>query len=382
MGSSKEKESSQARQTKKENYLDQALIARTKVTAVAPYGGSGRASIALSQNIASPKQPNLFDGEEIAVRDMRIASEKSIYRSNRDGKPVWLSNKDTKLVMLLSSTINVNDEDVKEWINWIDEVDVKGFTDELKETMPNPIARFYKLKDLAQAMYGRSKKEQIGEVYDALQRLQNIEQKATLGKSEMLFEGTLLQKDIGFKDNAKDESKPDRSEQRIIFTAIFLWNIDKRFGLLPPKLFEVWRRKGNGTETELFSTLLTTLLAIYYYHQVAAKEARRAVKREFEERQVSEEDKDRILNERVTEALTFHLTYKLLKSKMTTDYDSKKQYRAKFKSDLSKAIEVLKEIGLITKVYISKSQEGEDMANFIINENYGKQALLAPVVDE
>lgn len=339
-------------------------------------GGSNRTATALAKNIASPKMPDLFDGEEIAKRESRISTEKAMYRMERKGKPVFLSNKDTRLTYILSSSINIYEEDVRQLIEWTEKVERAGrMTKELSSQIPNPIARTFSLKEIAMKMYGRAKKEQIEEVRKAIKRLQEIEQVQILGKAKVKISAPILQKDFSFEDLTEEERGVDI--ERVIFGTIFLWNIQKRFAYLSPEIFKIWGSRGSGTETELFGTLFSTIISICHAHQQAATEARKRLKREFENVQMSGKEKKEKITYDVKEALTYRESFEYIKSRISTDYTTTKQYRSKFKTDLKKAINALKEMGLITDGYFSKSKSDKgEMANFVINEQYKGQPQL------
>lgn len=336
-------------------------------------GGSHRAANALSKNIASPKIPTLFDGEEIAERENRIRKEQAMYKMERHGKPVYLSSNDIRLTCALSSSINIYDEDVREQIEWTEAVEEAGrMTAQLQSCMPNPIARTIPLKEIAMLMYDRAKKEQIEKVRAGIRRLQEITQVQTLGKAEVKISAPLLQRDFSIEDLSKEERGLDY--ERVIFGRIFFWNMAKRFAYLSPKIFKIWGKRGSGTETELFGALISTILSICHAHQQAAIEARRRLKQEFKEVQMSDKEKEEEMNSAIKEALTYRERFAYLKDRVCTDYTTTKQYRSKFRTDLLKAIEALKNMGLITDGYFSKSKSAkDDMANFVINERYRGQ---------
>ena len=332
---------------------------------------SGRTSIALAKNIASPKLASLFDGGEIIERDNKIQEELKQTKLIRKGKPVDLTPNQTRLTYILSSMLSSSTDeqgntpkDIQDFVEWTEKVDKFGI--EAFRQQPNAISRNLPLKVLAKVMYGRSTKEKIEAIRDEIEAIASTEQLQTLGKQKLEIKASVIQLDFSIKDLTTEDRGADFI--RINFGTIFLWDINRRFAGLSPKLFEIWGKKGN--QTELFSVLVSTLLSIIYFHQRAAIEARKRARAD----NLSDEEKE----EAIRKALTYNERLTYIKSRITTDYDSTRQYRAKFKTDLKKAIESYKEIGLITDGYITKGAKGEEKAVFIINENYNKSPELPP----
>ena len=307
-------------------------------------------------------------------------NESSLYRLERNGKPVFLSNKDMRLTYLLSSMINVNDEDVDAFIKWTETAEQATSRQQLSDTLrntPHPIARFLSLKDIALCMYGRNKREQIEEVRAAINRLKTIEQVQIIGKAQVQITASLLMKDFDIKNlSAEDTPTEDKDVVRVVFGTIFLWNLHKRFSYLSPKVFEIWGKRGSGTKTQLFGIIFSTITSICYFHQRAAMEARARLKNEFRQSELTPKEKEEKLQQDVTEALTYRESFDYIKSRIETDYSSTKQYKAKFKGDLQSAIKALKQIGIITDGGFTRGKKGDDMAYFVVNEHYGGQKLL------
>lgn len=344
-------------------------------------GGSGYTATALMKNYASPRDLTIFDGEEIAERELRIRTEITRYGMERRGKPVFLTPSDTKLSLYLSTCLNTHDPDIAEFIRWTERAEEFG----LKEAgnAPNPIARTFSLRELAKAMYKRSKKAQIEQIREGLKRLRETEQTMHLGQKNVRIKSSLIMREYAVEDLSPEERGLD--EERIVFGTIFLWNMKKRFAYISPKAWEVWGRRGSGTENQLFSILFSTLHSLCFNHQLTAIKARKNLRIELnsdEYKDLSKEEKNKLYQERVEDRVKEALTHKenisYLKSRIPTDYDSDRRYKSKFIKDFNAAIEALKEIGIITygAIHKGKGKRGQDMAIFIFNECYKEQKEL------
>ncbi len=96
------------------NSLKKQLLGLAETPKAYSKGGSGYTTTALMKNYASPRDPSIFDGEEIGARELRIRTEIEQFGMERRGKPVFLTPNDTKLSLILSTCLNTNDPDIEE----------------------------------------------------------------------------------------------------------------------------------------------------------------------------------------------------------------------------------------------------------------------------
>ncbi len=304
------------------NSLKKQLLGLAETPKAYSKGGSGYTTTALMKNYASPRDPSIFDGEEIGARELRIRTEIEQFGMERRGKPVFLTPNDTKLSLILSTCLNTNDPDIEEFIRWTERAEEFGIKQ--AGNPPNPIARNFSLKELAKTMHGRAKKPQIEQVREALKRLREIEQVIYLGKWKVKITASLIMREYALEDLSPEERGLD--EERIVFGTIFLWNLKKRYAYISPKAWEVWGRRGSGTENQLFSILFSTLHSLCFNHQLAAIQARKNLRAELNSddyKNLSKEEKNKIYEERIGERVKESVRHaegvRVLKSRIPTD---------------------------------------------------------------
>lgn len=340
-------------------------------------GRSGRVSTNLAKNHAAPRQLSLFDclpPEERAYFMPVEDKEKpnGIEYQDRKGKAVYLTNKQAKLVYLLSSEITkqMGDEDIKAKI---DSLENGGKSVHVYR----PVDTRY----LAKLYYGAARERDIDNIVKLLFEIEQIYQSVSYkGKdgNTIRVSAPLIKTDEILEQLTPSEYKTtkrgdykkaaDKMEKRHIvainvkFSNAFFRRVDKDFAYITPKLFELWGKRGNGTETELWSVLLSELCSLYRGHYLAAIQA---------ESKAKKEKKD--VDKAVRDALTYEEYTDTIKTRITTDYSSKKQYRALFNTHLRQVIETLKEYGIITDASVGtrKTEKGYKVS-FVFNREFGR----------
>lgn len=330
-----------------------------------------RTATALAKSIASPKVLGLFDGEEIAERNTDIKESTKEILLTRKGKPVSLTPKQRQLTNILSDYLDRdNGQDIQDFIGWTENVEEYGIA--AAGEAPTPIARTIHLKDIVKDMYGRYDKEKILRLRKEMDALISTKQLMYLGKHKIKIEAAIISQDMVITDESTEERGLDY--YRIFFGSVFLWNKNKRYGIRPDNLYIEWNKKGSILNTEIGSVLYSTIQAILWSYWRAADSARRAVSDEAKKYNQTPEQRKQAEEERVLNALTYEENVTTIKNRLETDYESTKQYRAKFRVDINKVFDMLKVLGMITDGYLQKSQKGHEKAVFVISERLREKA--------
>lgn len=390
---------------------------------------AGRISGTFLKNIALPKDKTLFDdlpeeerGDffpkenrihegrkfEILYKDDEEKKERIPYYIEKDekgenkvtyvdkeGKNILLSNRQAKMVYVLSYSItqHLEDEDIANHIESIEKRDKNG-----KPIAKNfDIQRTIDTRELALLFCKSARESDIAEAYKTLKELKEIKQVQRLfykdrdGKeSTYTYKVPLILlgaegwiKTAEPTDN-NNQSKGKRGAKRkqifedgflakidVRFSNLFFQKVTSNFAYLSPKLFDVWGKRGNGTETELFPILLSELGAKFPGHYIAA---RRAADEVWKDNSIPKKDKGKIVAQRQKKELTYAIWTETIKSKVTTNYSGTRKMKIQFFKHLEQVIKVLVEVGLITnETKVDKAHKDPQKGykvSFVFNYNY------------
>ena len=322
----------------------------------------GKIPTQLSRQIAYERTPSLFDEAEIAERDKALA--KAVHEINltdsqlcidRKGKPTYLTNMQTRIVLALAYLISQdNGEDVKE-----------------KVADPFSKKKVLDISYLSRILFGRVKtdyKEQIlREIYN-VSRIRQYQIIERAGEQVARYSTPLLTIGDVLEDLSPEKSL-DIDFVEITFGRSFFIDLDTRFAYVTPKLFEVWRK--GGRQTELFSVLLNNLLSVYWQHKLAAMKAEERIRSDKSKKKLPKDELEEIVASGRRNAMSYELNVANIKNRVTRDYDSNRANRAYFYRDLNKAIEGFKELGLIVEAHTQKGARGQEKVTFVFSEDYG-----------
>ena len=342
---------------------------------------TGRIANALSKNISYERESELFDGEEIEKRDKELRKLKSTDIElciDRKDKPVVLTSYQSRIIHALSYFISLEigkSEDVKAKILRPNKGDVT-------------IKRVVNITALSSLIFNSTRKRYkdiiIKELYN-LGRIRQI-QRFSLNEGgetrEIKITAPLIL--IGHTmEDLSPEKEANLDAMEIIFGSSFFYALDKRFAVITPQLFRVWEKGGRGTE--LFSVLLSKLFSVYWSCLQAANLAEKRVRSDSQG--LTREQLHDLIAEERRKAMTFELNVENIKRAVTTDYDSKRSYKARFAKDLENAIEGYKELNLVTDYKVVKGVKGQDKVVFILSEDYNllrkqNEPNLLPFKDE
>lgn len=338
----------------------------------------GKISNTLSRAIASKREPELFDTPEITQRDTEVKKLNDILCSDKEigldrkGKPVFLTSYQNRIIHALSYAISQD----------VEEEDVRGkIRDPFKSG--NPITRNLNITEITKLIFGSTRKRYKTIVIRNLIELSHIRQYQIIesGDRKVRLSAPLLQ--IGkMVEDLSPEKRDNLDAMEVTFGTAFFVDLDKRFAVITPKLFEVWSKGGRGTE--LFSVLLDTILSVYWQYKQAANKAEDRVKTDKQYKGLSKAERDKEITKAKRYAMTFELNIASIKSRVTTDYESTRQMKKKFWKDLKNSIDGFKELDLIEEAKISKGANGQDKVSFILSEsyNYFEKSNSTKLLDE
>lgn len=348
----------------------------------------GRITDTLTGGIAAERQPSIFDTKEIIERDNDL--QKLPIVDERKGKPVFLSDIQTRIVFALSYGIS-------------QELESEDIAKKIKNPFSpgNKINRLFDIYSLSSLIFNSVRKRYREQIVTELCNLSRIPQsfyyeiECETGKRTIKFFSPLITIDGAFLNANLNNSEKSNNIEIIqetgddfvsqvlkekenikgLFIGVgvaFFSRLDDRFSAFTPKLFEVWRK--GKRQTELFRTLLASLHHAYSHYKIAANKAEQRVKKENKTLNLSSEQLKAAIAEARKAAMTFELNISTIKQRVTTDYDSKRCYKTKFKKDLQNAIEGFKELGIIEEAYIHRGAKGQEKVSFILSETYAAAA--------
>lgn len=322
----------------------------------------GKITNALTKSIAYERSPSLFDPKEIEDRDRQVMEElREEDRRlciDRRNKPLYLTPTQNRIVYALSYLLSQVMESDPE------------IADKIANNSDRRITREINISELSKLIYDSTRRRYRDQIVADIFALSHIRQIQTLETKnrKVRITAPLIQIGETYEELTPDE-RNDIDTMEITFGKVFFYRLDNRFAYVAPSIFEVWRKKGRGTQ--LFSVLLSTLHSRYWNFKLNADRMENRLRKE--NKSLPPERITEIVKEARSEAMRFELTTRNIKERITTDYDSDKTYRRKFWSDLDNAIEGFREAGLIEDAEIRKGAKEQDKVTFIFSDNYASQ---------
>lgn len=327
--------------------------------------GKGRIANALSKTIAYERTPSLFDEAEIADRDKELKQLQELKENDvalcidRRNKPVVLSSYQSRIVHALSYAIS-QEIDTSE--------DVKKKVQNATKS-GNTIQRSVNITALSSLIFGSTRKRYKEIVIREIYNLARIRQVQILGSGDDKVKLTAPLIMVGrTMEDLSPEKRNNLDFVEIYFGGAFFYGITNRFAVITPKLFEVWGKGGRGTE--LFSVLLSSIFSVYWHYRQAANKAEERVRNDKANKNLPKEELNDIIADARRNAMTYELNVASIKNRVTTDYDSKRSYKARFWIDLDNAIDGFKELDLISEAIVQRGARGQEKVTFILSESY------------
>lgn len=344
--------------------------------------GRGRIANALSKAISYERDPKLFDEEYIKNRDKELKelqktkdADKSLCIDRRN-KPVVLTSYQSRIIHALSYAISremQTSEDVK-----------KKVEDAFNKNDGNVIKRIVNISNLTRLICNSTRKRYKDRIINEIYNLSRVRQVQFISYKNKTYKLTTPFITLGadledvtpnpeIKTDAEDISKNAETNDNsdfieIQFCSTFFYKLSSRYAIITPKLFEVWSKKGRGTE--LFDVLLSSLFSVYWTCMQAANNAETHVREDFSNRELSMEELRKAIADARQDAMRYELNISSIKRKVRTDYDSNPKMKRQFWIDLQNAINGYIEYHLITDAIIQKGAKGQDKIIFTLSENY------------
>lgn len=327
--------------------------------------GTGRMSNALSKAIAYERTPSLFDEDYIKERDKELKELLELKQGDtalcvdRRNKPVVLTSYQNRIVHALSYAISreiETSEDVRKKIQQPTKVG-------------NTISRNVNITALTSLIFNSTRKRYKETIIREIYNLAHIRQVQILGTGDNKVKLTAPLIMIGATlEDLSQEKRNNLDVMEVYFGAAFFFELSTRYATITPKLFEVWGKSGRGTE--LFSILLDSIFSVYWHYRQAANKAEEQVKLYYKTNKIAKGELKEAIAEARREAMTYELNISTIKQRVTTNYDSSREMKRKFKIDLQNAINGFKELDLITDGIIQVGAKGQEKVIFILSETY------------
>ena len=327
--------------------------------------GIGRIANAFSKAISYERTPSFFDEEYIKERDEELRALQALKSDDiqlcidRRDKPVVLTSYQSRIVHALSYAISreiETSEDVK-----------KKVQDATKGG--NTIKRNVNITALTSLIFGSTRKRYKETIIREMFNLAKVRQIQVLGSGDNKIRLTAPLIMIGRTiEDLSEEKKNNLDYIEVYFGVAFFYELSTRFATITPKLFEVWSKGGRGTE--LFSTLLSSIFAVYWHYRQAANKAEEQTKEYYKTNKISKEELKEAIAKARRDAMTYELNVSTIKRKVTTNYDSNPNMKRKFWIDLQNAIDGFKELDLIKDGIVLQGAKGQEKVVFILSESY------------
>lgn len=324
--------------------------------------GAGRISNALSRAIAYERTPSLFDTDEIKNRDRELRELQELKEADiklcidRKDKPVVLTSIQTRILFALNYAISQEigtSEDV------IDKI--RGGKIVIKRDL--------NITALTALIFGSTRKRNKDTIIRELHNLSRIRQVQILGTGDNVIKITAPFINLGIMiEDLSTEKRNNLDFVEVIFGRAFFHGLNNRYTIVTPKLFEVWRKNGRGTD--LFSILLSSIFSVYWHYRQAANEAETRVRKDKANKNLSKAELLETIAQARKNAMTYELNVSRIKNRVTTDYETTRAQKARFWTDLNNAIDGFKEMGLITEAQVLKGARGQEKVIFCLDEHY------------
>ena len=320
----------------------------------------------LSRSASSGRDETLFDGSrfmsEEDVKDLQALKESDALLDNlgRRDKPIALTIYQSKIVVALASALSRE-------IGRGGQVDKK-----IEDLGRGAVTRIVKVTDLSKVIFNSARKRYKEDIIEALFNLSRIYQYQLLGTGE--DRAIIIRPLISIEGAVIDLSPEKRNNLdsiSVTFGKAFFQELDNRFAKVPQKIFDVWSKKGRGTD--LYSNLQFYLLSQQFNHEREANRVEKDMRAEEKRnKKLSREELEKEIAKARRKKMTLELNVEFIKRMTRTDYDSERIYKRKFYQDLDNAIEGYKELGLIEDYKILTGAKGQEKVVFVYSESYCK----------
>jgi len=159
----------------------------------------------------------------------------------------------------------------------------------------------------------------------------------------------------------------NRGTMSITIGRPLLQNLEKRFAYIPKALITEWGKQ--GTQNELFPILLNELLSLLGNYRDAAFKLKKRLKEENKQNNVSKEEGEEIIKEKIKSALTCRLLFKSIAENSVYDYVTKGRWD-RMEDQVRANMNFFRDkIALITEYNIS-GRGSNKVVDFVFNIDY------------
>ena len=230
---------------------------------------------------AAAVQLDLFS-ELSPKQQTELNKSDNAYMINRQGRRIVTTRVEKKLIYALSVWVSQY-KDKPFFKNFVEQLHSE---EKIKSNLEFPID----LKQFAKLMYGRNHPTQLQSIREILEKLSDMRQVIKITRNGKT--ATIVAPLIHFGDtvvlSSEGKLEPDIMQVNIIFGKLFFIDFFKRYSCFPMRLFEIWNKKGSGTDSDLFDVLLETLLNHRWQHitayNTAGKQLSTEIKRSGKDR--------------------------------------------------------------------------------------------------
>ena len=325
----------------------------------------------LSREISKEQDPELF--EKIPI-DKRIELEKSdkINLVNRQGKGIALTDYQYRIVLALNHylTQSLNVEELEEYLSSM-EKDIKNAPGREEKINVAEFVKTYFSRD------GRLRNRDLAKCCSEMRKIGEIRQVFTLEDKKRKYRFTTplftIEEEMEIEDKESSEDNISFHLANIRFSKLFFKNISKEYFPYNLEVIRLMGQKGSGADTELFRMLFADIASKYPFYRQTAKTNEAKVRRA--DYKTKEEYLDAVEKAK-KEGLTYTQKLITLRNRIPVDYESTKQYRAKFRKDIERALSLLQdEIKVISSWSYSNNPDGDKMLSVVFNENYNARLI-------
>ncbi len=324
--------------------------------------------VQLAKVLTYKREPDLFDTDLIKERDRLIQIEQLKTKDKerkleRKGKPVVTTPLQNRFLYNCQFFLGLQleKEDMQAVIN--------------NPIGAKPVFRWIDLREFSKTMFGRYKNKYVEDLRKLIKDLNEIDQLQIMditldGKKKKIevIEPLLYR---GRQVREKSTKEDSLNFIQVGFGRAFFVEMNEHFGIQGTKTLEQLRK---GKKGELFYSLYGSIQAVFWQFYSAMNKTKGELETENsklpEEERLSPEELEKKVREAMEEVSIYQLSFTSIKEGVTTDYDSTKQNKYRFKADLNKAIKELIETKIITnKSRIARGKK-EEKALLFINYYY------------
>lgn len=333
---------------------------------------NGRVPTMLTNHLYKQNDLNLFTDEEEKERDLAIAQKAEIF-SFLNKNSVFDNSTIRTLYSLCFCLTKDNDDDILNFSKI--SAENQSIQQSKYVTRELPIKEFVKFMFGSRGLHDRA----IGVIKEVI----------TLSSIPVSWQYEIRDKDgnlqrwrkiapfIHYEIDLPDANSRDANSvlediynqgtMSITIGRPLLQNLEKRFAAIPKALITEWGKE--GTQNEIFPILLNELLSLLGNYRSAAYKLKKRVEEENKTNNVSQEEGEKILSEKLKEILTCRILFKSIAENSVYDYVTKGRWD-RMEEQVEKNMKFFRDkISLITEFKIT-GRGSNKVLEFVFNLDY------------